>query len=46
MLFVRVDEGEVACLQGSLLPFLVNQGTAALDHIDLVHYNLPCNIYL
>ena len=40
MLFVRVDQGKIAGIQGRLLPFFVDQGTSAFDHIIHVYYNL------
>ena len=38
--FIGIDLGEVAGLQGRLLPFFVDQGTAAFDYIVHVHYNI------
>ena len=37
--FIGINQGKVTGLQGGLLPFFVDQGARAFNHIVHVHYN-------
>ena len=37
---IRINQSKISGLQGLLLPFFIDQCTAALNHIDHVYYNI------